>query len=302
MNPVRTSPLPRSFLYVPGDRPDLIAKARAGRADALVLDLEDAVSASGKRRARSIVGDALRSRDEGTDGGTDGGRQRAGSSLPELWVRVDSAALGADLEAVTCRQLDGVFLAKCEPDSLDEAGRVLTDLESRRGIAGGSVGIVGLLETAAAVTRILTMAEHPRLRTFGIGEVDLLADLRMRRGPRSAAALDSLRGRVVLDCAAAGCEPPVAPTSTDFRDLGAFSESSRTMLDLGFRSRTAIHPSQIPTIHDVFTPTSEELVAAHDIIDRLGDATGGVTVDAEGRLIDAAVIRSARETLGRADR
>src|SRR5699024_3529023 len=116
----------------------------------------------------------------------------------------------------------------------------------------------------------------------GLGEVDLLGDLRMSRTPRTSAAVELLRTQVVLHCAAAGLRPPVAPTSTAFRDLDDFRESTRLMLELGFRSRTAIHPGQVEVINDVFTPTSAEVEAAHDVVRRFESAREGVTTDASG--------------------
>lgn len=145
------------------------------------------------------------------------------------------------------------------------------------------------------------MARHPRLLTFGVGEVDLLADLRMTRTERSGPALDGVRSRVVLHCAAARLAPPVAPTSTAFRDLDAFAESTRHLHDLGFRSRTAIHPAQVPVIHAVLTPDTAAVEAAQDVVARFAAAGSGITTDAEGRMVDAAVVREARETLARAD-
>ncbi len=112
------------------------------------------------------------------------------------------------------------------------------------------------------------MSTHPALTAFGIGEVDLLGDLRVTRTHRTEAVILALRTQVVVASAAAGLEAPVAPTSTDFRDLDAFAESTRLALDLGFRSRTAIHPAQVPVIHDVLTPTADEVAAAQDVVGR----------------------------------
>lgn len=176
---------------------------------------------------------------------------------------------------------------------------MLAHLEPERALAPGSVRVVGLVESAVGMLALATMAAHPRLTAFGIGEVDLLGDLRIVRGPHSEAAVVALRTQVVVHSAAAGLEAPVAPTSTDFRDLDAFAESSRAMLELGFRSRTAIHPAQVPVIHEVLTPTAEQVEAARDVVRRFEAAGHGVTTDAAGRLIDAAVVRGAHETLAR---
>lgn len=281
--------LPRSFLYVPATRPDLYAKAVAGPADAVVLDLEDAVPPAEKPQARR---DVRRWLVERTD--------LAAAEGPQAWVRLNAATLTDDLDAVVRPGLAGVFLATCTLAVLDEAAAILAELEPARGLVPGAVRAVGLVESAAAMLELGSMAHHPTLTAFGIGEVDLLGDLRIIRGDRSEAAVVALRTQVVVHSAAAGVEAPVAPTSTDFRDLEAFIESTRTMVELGFRSRTAIHPAQVPVIHDVLTPTTEEAEAARDVVRRFEAASGGVTTDAEGRLIDSAVVRQARETMARA--
>jgi citrate lyase subunit beta/citryl-CoA lyase len=276
--------LPRSFLYVPANRPDLFPKATAGAADAVVLDLEDAVPLPDKPNARRSVRVWL-------EGGS--------TTSTELWVRINAGSVSEDLESVVRPGLAGVFLAACRVSGLDEAARALARLEPDRGLVDGSVRVVGLVEDAAGLLELAEMSAHPRLTAFGIGEVDLLGDLRMARSPRSEAAVLGLRAHVVVHSAAAGLEAPVAPTSTDFRDLEAFAEGTRAMADLGFRSRTAIHPAQVPVIHDVLTPTADQEAAARDVVRRFEAAAQGVTTDASGRLIDAAVVRAARETLAR---
>lgn len=282
-----TTTLPRSFLYVPADRADLLPKAWDGPADAVVLDLEDAVPLAGKEAARAGLRTWL------TGLGTPDG------SRPEQWVRVDPDHLVADLDAVVADALAGVFLAKCSPDALDAAAEELGRLEAARRPGRPPLPVVGLVEDARALAGLAAMAAHPRLTTFGVGEVDLLGDLRMARSDAAAAALDHLRVQVVVACAAARCAAPVAPTSTAFRDLDGFRETTAHLRDLGFRSRTAVHPGQVPVVHEVLTPTPDEVARARDVLDRFDAAGGGVTTDADGRLVDAAVVRTSRETLAR---
>ena len=277
--------LPRSFLYVPANRSDLFDKGVAGPADALVLDLEDAVPVPEKDAARRELVAWLDGRSADVAG-------------PEIWVRLSPEFLADDLDAAVRPGVRGLFLAKCSSEHLDAASPVLSDLEDRRHVSPG-LDVVGLVETAAAVRDLATITAHPRLTTLGIGEVDLLGDLRMTRSPRTASAIDAFRTQIVVHCAAAGLSAPVAPTSTDFRDLDAFEESTRHLLDLGFRSRTAIHPSQLGVIHTVATPSAESIEAAQAVLDQFERSQGGITLDARGRLIDAAVVREARETMGR---
>lgn len=279
--------LPRSFLYVPATRPDLFPKATLGPADAIVLDLEDAVPLSAKHSARAHVRDWL---------------EQDRSRSAEQWVRVNSDSILADLDAVVRPGLAGLFLAKCSATAMRELAEELERKEIQRQLTPGAVRVVGLLESGAAMVDLTTLSTVPRLTTFGIGEVDLLADLRITRSARAASAIEALRTQVVLHCAAAGLSAPVAPTSTDFRDLETFAETTRLLHDLGFRSRTAIHPAQVPVIHGILTPSEEQVDAARGVLSRFEAADHGVTTDEDGRLIDAAVVRAASETLARAAR
>lgn len=289
---------PRSLLYVPAVRPELFDKAVAGDADAVILDLEDAVPADHKAEARTHLRSWLdRERSSETEARP--------ASATEIWIRVDPDALGDDLDVAARPGVRGVVLAKCTAGSLRATDEMLESLERERGLTPGTIVVIGLLESARALLELAQMAAtgpQGRLLTFGIGEADLLGDLRMTRSERSAAAMDALRIQVVVHCAAAGLAAPVAPTSTAFRDLEAFAETTRHFADLGFRSRTAIHPGQVPVVHEVLSPGAEEVERAREVMARFAAVDGGVTTDADGRLIDAAVVRTAREVLERAER
>ena len=268
--------LPRSLLYVPGNSAELVAKASRSAADAVVIDLEDSVPPGKKEHARDVVQQWLAERDGG----------------PQRWVRIDAAVLDEDLAILERHLPDGIVVAGCRAAGLER----LESWWDRESLPDRPV--VGLIEDAAGLREISAMAQAPHLATVGIGEVDLLADLRVSR--RAGAVIDSLRLQVVVDAAAAGLLAPVAPTSTDFRDLDSFRTTTQAMLDLGFRSRTAIHPAQVPVINEVLTPGEHEVEAARDVLTRFEGSGGGVTTDRDGRLIDLAVVRGARETLARA--
>lgn len=276
---------PRSLLYVPAHRHDLFAKAATGPADAIVLDLEDAVPAEAKTLARANVAAWLR----------DPSRARQ----VRTWIRVDSSALSVDLSAAAWPGLAGLLVAKVSRTALDKAQEVLSVLENERRLPQNSIRAIGLVEDAATLENLAGLTGHPRLRTLGLGEADLFADLRLTRTAATAAAIDSLRLRVVTACAAAGLDAPVAPTSISYRDLEQLTASTQALKDLGFRSRTAIHPKQVPVINEVFTPSAEELAAAERTIAALEAAAGTATSDGAGQLIDAAVARTARETVSR---
>lgn len=278
--------MPRSWLYVPADRPELFTKARAGIADALLFDLEDAVPAQRKARAREDLQRFLR-------------EDRGSRPEQELWIRITAESAAQDLAAVVMPGVVGVMQAKSSEVVLRSTATTLDCLESERSMQQ-PLAIVALIEDAHALEHLAALAALDRVVTFAVGEVDLLADLRMTPSPATESALIAIRSRIVVAAAAAGLSAPIAPTSTAVKDLADFETTSAALRDLGFRSRTAIHPSQLALIHAAFTPSAGEVESARDIVARFATASGGVALDERGRMIDAAVVRRAEETLARA--
>lgn len=282
----------RSHLYVPGDRADVLAKATSRGADALIIDLEDAVAPSAKPAAREVVAAFLRE------------QPAAGTGGPELWVRVNPgpAALG-DLRVVMAPALTGVCLAKTETHADVEAVAALLDqLEERHDLAPGTITVAPLLESAAAVLGVREIAAAPRVSRLQVGEADLCAELGVQLGADERELL-WVRSQVVLASAAAGIEPPVGPVSTNFRDLDALRESTLSLRRMGYRSRACIHPAQIAVVNEVFTPTVEELGRARELVERYDAAIragDGVFTDATGQMVDVAVVRAARRTVAAA--
>lgn len=270
----------RSFLYVPAVKPALFDKAASGPADAIILDLEDAVPLQHKETARRDVAAWLDDRAGGT---------------AQVWVRVSPDFLGADLDVAVHPSVTGIVVAKCSQDGLERTADEISD-------RGTTTLVVGLIETAAALRNLDRLAAVPRVATFGIGEVDLLADLRIARSPGTQHVVDALRLDVVIGCAAAGLAAPIAPTSTNFRDLDEFARTTAAFVELGFRARTAVHPGQVPVINDALTPSDDQLEVARRLVDLFDRAAGGPTVDDDGRFVDEAVVRGARELLARAHR
>lgn len=273
----------RSYLYVPADRPERLEGALGRGADALIVDLEDGVSVPDKDRARAAAAAWL-------------GRQDPGGT--QLWVRINAETLEEDIHAITGPALLGVVVPKAEPESLALVDALLTQAEQRLGLPQGTLRVLPLIESARGLLLALDVARSPRVVRLGLGEADLAADLGMIPG-LDRAEMAPLRLQIVVASAAAGIGRPVAPTSTDFRDLDAFRRSAQALLRLGFRSRTAVHPAQLPVIHEVFTPGEDEVLAAQDLLARFDAAGGGVVMDATGKMVDLAVVRSAREILGR---
>jgi citrate lyase subunit beta/citryl-CoA lyase len=270
-------PLPaRSYLYVPGHREELVAKALAtADADAVVIDLEDAVPPPARAAARAIVS-----------------RVVASVTARPVWVRVnpiDSGLTFEDLEAAARPYLAGVRLAKTE--SAADAARVGEWLQR----SGCPAGVSCLLESARAVEHAAQIAEaHPRVCGIALGEADLGADL----GTSSDAGLLYARSRCVAAARAAGRPAPVQSVFTGLGDEEGLRRSCALGRELGFFGRSAIHPRQLPVINAAFTPTGEEVRRARDIVARweAGGAENAVTTVAGG-LVDAPVVASARRTL-----
>ena len=276
---------PRSYLYVPGDRHDRLARALARGADALILDLEDSVVPQRKEAARQTVRDWL--------------DEQAGAAT-ELWVRINADSAVADLNAVATSALTGVVVAKASPSLVNDIDMLLAPRERDLGRASDEIRLIPLIESARGLLSVVEIAAAPRVARLGVGLADLRAELGLH--PDSAGVTPLLM-QIVVASAAAGIAPPVAPTSLDFRDPESLRTSSRALLGLGFRARSAIHPAQLSVINEVFTPTAEEIEEARRIVAELEHATesgSGVVAASDGSMLDVAIVRAARDVLARA--
>jgi citrate lyase subunit beta/citryl-CoA lyase len=267
----------RSYLYVPGDDPRRIEKALATGADAVVIDLEDSVAPNRKEEARSNAATVL-------------------ESVPArpVFVRINdpgSELAARDIAAVAALQLSGLRLPKVE--SLESVRLVAETLEALRSEAG----IQCLIESALGLELALEIARsHERVAGISLGEADLAADL----GVRDEAGLLYARSRIVSASRAAGLPGPVQSVYTNVKDLDGLRRSTEEGKNMGFVGRSAIHPSQVPIINEVFTPTEEEVAEAQELLERLeGEAESGTGafVLEDGRFVDRAVVESARRTL-----
>ena len=138
------------------------------------------------------------------------------------------------------------------------------------------------------------------MRRLQVGEADLKADTGIEPGDDERELL-WVRSQVVLASAAAGIDPPVGPVSTNFRDLDALRASTEAVRRLGYRGRACIHPAQIAVVHEVFTPSPEQVDAAQALIaayDAAVAAGSGVLLGPDGRMVDEAVVRQARRLVG----
>lgn len=282
----------RSYLYVPGDRETMLSKARERGADALIVDLEDAVAPASKSEALEITASWVA---EGHLGG------------PPVWVRVNNHPdlIDTEIRSVVGPHLTGIMVPKIESAAdMAAAAAIVSDAEQLAGLSSGSIRMMAFIETAAAVLAVDGILGVDGVDGIVLGEADLSAELAVRLSPNEREFLP-FRMQMIVACAAAGLDPPVGPVHTDFRDLDALRRSTEALARMGFMSRQAIHPAQVPVINDVFTPDLEQVERARRLVEAADSAMArgdGVFLDDDGRLVDEAILRSARRIVEVAER
>ncbi|WP_055565968.1 HpcH/HpaI aldolase/citrate lyase family protein [Streptomyces atriruber] len=271
---------PLTWLYVPGDRPDVVAKALHAGADAVIIDLEDAVAPDRKEYARTATAELL----------------SAPQPLP-VHVRVnalDGPLAEADLRAVA--PLPGV--AGLRLPKVTSRAEVIRVAERAVPADGGAPALHALVESALGLEHAFAIATaHPALRGVSLGEADLRADL----GVRDEAGLDWARSRVVVAARAAGLAPPAQSVHPDIRDLDGLAASCARGRALGFLGRAAIHPRQLPVIERAYLPTPAEIERAEEITKAAATDEGALALP-DGRFVDKAVVEGARRVLALARR
>ncbi len=280
----------RSYLFAPGDSERLLARVFDAGADAVVLDLEDAVAPDRKAAARELVRRTLAEREaDGT----------------AVWIRINDLRgdhWQADVEAIlddptTTRSLAGVRVPKAESQRqlrrLDDA---LRPAEERAGLTPESLRITCTIESAAGLLAARRLAEQPRVSHLVFGEADFVADIGAELDESAIATLWA-RSSLVVAARAAGIAPPIAPVYTRLEDDEGLRRSTLEARRLGFFGRSCIHPKQLAAVHEVFTPTIEQVAAARRTLEVFELAGGGATVAADGTFVDAAVARKARAVL-----
>ena len=272
----------RSLLFVPGDRPDRMAKAAALEADALILDLEDAVAPSAKEAARAAVAAFL-----------------AEPRRQLLFVRVnplDSGMIDDDLAAVLPASPDGIVLPKAEGGaSLAMLATRLTDEIRILPIATETPAAIFALGSYGGVS--------DRLCGLTWGAEDLPAAIgavTSREADGSYTAPYQLARSLTLFGAHAAGVPAIETVYPDFRDLEGLSAYAARGRRDGFTGMMAIHPAQVPVINAAFSPSEAEIADARAIVALFAADSGAGALSLDGRMIDAPHLKAARALLARA--
>lgn len=279
----------RSWLFAPGNHARRAEKVFLSGADAAILDLEDAVALAEKPAARAPVAAAL-ARPRGCAG----------------HVRVNALSTPFardDLAAVVVRGLDGIVLPKCESVAeLEEAHALIAAQEGRRGLAGGSVELLPMIESARALTQLDAIAESARrsgrVKRLSFGAGDLALDLGMTVSADEA-ELDYVRHRMVLASRAAGLEAPVDTVWFHLDDAAGFRACAEKGRRFGFFGKLLVHPAQVGVANEVFTPGEAEIERARRVVEAFGaaEARGLAAIELDGQMVDYPVAHRARRTL-----
>ncbi len=283
----------RSWLFVPGDSPAKMAKALLSGADALILDLEDAVAAANKAQAREMVRNFLLAHKE--------------ERTVQLWVRINPLSTtfaNEDLAIIVGAGPDGILVPKTDSgEDVRELDRRLNLLETVNGVLLGHIKIIPIAtETARAIFNLDTYADTSR-RLAGMtwGAEDLAAAIGAstnRWDDGSFTDICRIARSLCLAGAAVADLPAIETVYPNFRDLGGLEAYAARGRREGFVGMLAIHPSQVPVINTVFTPTTDEIARAQKIVDLFEAQPELGVINLDGQMIDAPHLKQAQRILG----
>lgn len=283
-------PVFRSFLFAPGNHARRVEKCLTLGADAVILDLEDAVANAEKAATRGMVVAALR-------------RERRCRG----YVRVNSLATEwchGDFAAVVTVGVDGIIVPKIESaGDLQTAEWLLAALERERGLPEGGIDLIPIVETAAGFSNLASIARAARrTRRLSFGAGDFTLDVGINWS-RDETELLPYRTAFVVESRAAGLEPPLDTVWVSLKDPEGFQRSVQRAKDLGFQGKLCIHPDQVPVVNDCFRPTEAELAHARKVLAAFAQAErdGLAAIQVDGQFVDYPIVYRAQRLVARAD-
>ncbi len=266
-----------SLLFVPGSRPDRIGKALSSGADAVIVDLEDAVKVDEKDSARKSVASFLEENQDSS-----------------VLVRVNSSDSDEhEKDLALCKEADNVF------------GVMLPKASQRSEIeyVGSQTGkpVWPLIESASGIAALPDLAMAVGATRMSIGALDLAADLELEYSSEGCGkVLDFCRAQIVLYSKIGGLGPPVESVVPTINELDEISRVASQAKQMGFGGMLAIHPKQLPEIHKAFLPSQAEVDWAERVIS--GSKKYGSVFQLDGKMVDAPVVKSAERIVARANR
>ena len=277
----------RSMLFLPGNTPNIIVNGEILGADAVILDLEDAVAPAEKDSARILVRNAIK---------------YMGFGKSEVIVRInaiDTAFWQKDLDAIIPVHPTLIMPPKtaCAEDVL-AVDAYITQLEEELGLEQGSVGLIPLIETALGVENAYQIASAcPRVKAIFLGGEDLTAVLRCKR-TKEGQEIFYARSRMVVAARAAGVEVYDTPF-TDVNDDEGIYTDAQLAKSLGFTGKASISPRHVKAINEVFSPSMKDIEYAYEVMEaiRIGKEQGKGAVSLRGKMIDAPIVARAQQTI-----
>ncbi|MBQ8216084.1 MAG: CoA ester lyase [Clostridia bacterium] len=280
----------RSMLFLPGNNPNMLINAGCLGADAVIFDLEDAVSPAEKDAARLLVRNTMRYMD--LDG-------------CEIVVRINSVDTDfwrKDLDTVIPCKPDVILLPKsAEPADIRLVDEYISDLEEKLELQKGGVQIMPLIETAMGVENAFAIASScKRVCALFLGAEDLTADLQCKR-TKEGREIEYARQRLVVAARAAGVDVYDTPF-TDVNDDEGIVQDARLAKALGFTGKASISPRHVDVINEVFSPTLAEIEYAYEVVEaiRVAKEMGKGAVSLRGKMIDAPIVARAERTIAMA--
>lgn len=279
----------RSFLFAPGNNPKLVAKVTSAPADAVILDLEDAVAVTEKAAARTAVAAAL-----------------AQPRHARTYVRInglDTEFAFADVETIVPARPDGLVIPMlASAEQMATAEWIVTALEAKAGLEPGALDLIPIIETGAglAATRAIARTAK-RVRRIAFGAADFCGDMGMTWTAGEAECAQA-RAEIVLASRLAGLEPPIDSVWARLDDDAGLAASAARVRDMGFQGKMCIHPKQVAAVHAAFTPTPEQIAQAQAILAAFeqAEAQGLASIQLDGQFIDYPIAAKARQVLAQA--
>ncbi len=270
MNKVNKSP--RSYLFVPANRTERYEKALSTQADAVIIDLEDAVPVEQKNSARQVLSQWLLEHPE-----------------QKVMVRVNSSQtewFTQDIQLVQYPNVSAIVLPKAE--SVEDI-KVILDIRN--------IDIFPLIETPLGFSKVREIALAPQVCSLMFGSIDFQLEMNMQGGYLE---LLSFRNELVLASKLAGIGAPVDGVTVDFKDQALICLETQQAKNLGFSGKLCIHPAQVAIVNKVFSPTEEEIEWAKQVLE-IVDQSQGQAVSLNGKMIDLPVILKAKKILEHAE-
>lgn len=280
----------RSLLFMPGNNPAMLQNSDIFDADAVIYDLEDAVSITEKDSARTLVSQYLLNHEK---------------DFPmEIVVRInglDTNFYLDDLNLVVSNKIDTIMLPKASYLGLVQLDEILTKIEKEKGLSK-KIAVIPIIELASSVLEIEQIVKAPRVNGVLLGAEDLTSDLEVSRTKTGEEILYP-RMKIAMACCAYKIDSIDTPF-TDTNDEQGLKEDCVKVMGLGFTSKSAIHPNQIAVINSTFVPTKEKITWALRVeeANKSAQEKGLGVFSLDGKMVDKPVIERAKKIIAKAKR